>query len=584
MPHINPAWILSLLIAAVPLPGAAQDAGAARIDAYLKRLEPAGFSGQVLLARGDTLLLRGAYGWADRARGLRLTTETPVGIASASKQLTAAALLKLAEEGRLTLDDPLGRYFPDAPADKAGITLRQVLTHTAGIRGGFTEDFDRHTLEATVERLLSAPLRFEPGAGWRYASDAYNLLAAVIGKVAGEPFEAYMQRALFEPAGMADTRYGPRSRREAAGEPAVARAYVGWADRGSPDVWPVNWRVFGSGDVFTTADDLYAWHRAVGAGSIFSSEAAARYLAPLQPLPDGEVSYGFGLFHDANHAGGILEHGGDTELGYNATFIRYPAHDAVLIVVSNAALPSGFSTRHLVGGALERALLGDSLTLPPALEPLPADELALLAGSYPLTGGGTLELVSDGALLWAAGTGAAGVELLAAEPLDGAARQRAEARTAALIDALMDGDSAAYRTALEPDGVRFLDDYVEEWRELINRRGPLHYYEIVGTMASDSAALTFVRLHFRGSEATMRFRWLDLARGRLSGTDIAAPAYPVAHAVGRVAPGEWLVYDARGDRSVIRFTREANGRLRITPAAGGETRVSEPVRRIGARR
>ncbi|HEX2187541.1 MAG TPA: serine hydrolase domain-containing protein [Longimicrobiaceae bacterium] len=549
-----------------------------RMDEFLSRQAAFGFSGQVLVARGRDVLLHRAYGWADRERRRPLTTGTRVGIASASKQFTAAAILRLEQEGRLSLRDSLGQHLPGVPADKRGITLRMLLTHTSGIRGGFTEDFDVASADSSIARLLGAPLTGQPGSAWRYSSDAYNLLAAVAERVSGAPFERYVETALFRPAGMRSSGFWWQLRGDTG---AVAHAYRGWRDRGSPALWPRNWRVTGSGDVVTTAADLYAWHRALTAGRVLGRRTLARYLAPQVPIPEsGGLSYGYGLFFGTSERGGAFyEHGGDTELGFNAAFYRYPSTDGVVIVVSNARDHGGTSARQFVQAQLEAMLFGaDSLPLPPAARPFTAGELAALAGSYALAGGGTLHLVSDGALLWAAGEGQAGLDLF--NPREGGeGARRAGERTRALLEGLLARDLAAFDLALTDSGAVHRAGYVAEWRELLAKEGPLHRFEVVGSARSGSALVTFARLHFLQGSRTMSFRWPNEALGRLSGTSVPAPSFPWAYPAARGAGDELIVHDPFRGRTIARLRGRPDGSLLVE--RDGMRLETGPVRRTG---
>lgn len=551
---------------------------ARRMDEFLSRQAAFGFSGQVLVARGGDVLLHRAYGWADRERRLPLTTSTRVGIASATKQFTAAAVLRLEQEGRLSLRDSIGKYLPGVPADKRGITLHMLLTHTSGIRGGFTEDFDVADADSSVARLLDAPLTMQPGSGWRYSSDAYNLLAEVAGRASAMPYERYAETALFRPAGMRSTGFWWQLRGDTG---AVAHAYRGWRDRGSPGLWPRNWRVLGSGDMVTTAADLYAWHRALAAGRVLGRRTLARYLAPQVAIPEsGGLSYGYGLFFGTSERGGAFyEHGGDTELGFNAAFYRYPAADGVVIVVSNARDHDGTSARQFVQAQLEAMLFGaDSVPLPPPVRPLSAAEQAGLAGSYPLAGGGVLHLVSDGALLWAAGEGQAGLDLF--NPKEGGeGARRAGDRTRALLEGLLARDLSAFDVALTDSGAVHRAGYVTEWEELLSREGPLHWFEVLGSARSRSTLVTFARLHFLQGERMMSFRWPNEALGRLGGTSVPAPAFPWAYPVARGAEGELVVHDPFRGRTVLRLRERPDGGLLVERE--GVRLETGPVRRVG---
>ncbi|HWK88992.1 MAG TPA: serine hydrolase domain-containing protein, partial [Longimicrobium sp.] len=194
------------LLAAAPV--AAQTAApappeaAARIDEHMRRLVPFGFSGAVkLMHEGDVLLDR-AYGMADPEKSIATTPETVFNIGSIAKQFTAAAILKLEAEGKLSVGDPISRFFPGAPADKAGLTLDQVLLHTAALPE-YMPGRDNQPLErdAAVQWIMRTPLIGPVGQRFQYSNAGYTLLAAVVEVVSGMPYERFLREKLFVPAG-----------------------------------------------------------------------------------------------------------------------------------------------------------------------------------------------------------------------------------------------------------------------------------------------------------------------------------------------------------------------------------------------
>ena len=560
---------------------------AARMDAYLRRSAALGFSGQVLVARQGTVLLHEAYGFADREKRVPLTTTTRVGVASMSKQFTAAAVMRLVSEGRLSLNDSLGSFFAGVPADKRAITVHQLLTHTAGIRAGMSDDFDMPSLDASMARLFTLPLTGPVGGKWRYASDAYGIVAAIVQRVSGMPYGDYMRMALFEPAGMSHSGLWTGAKNTT---DSIARAYTGWRDRGSPREWPVDWRVFGSGDLLTTAADLYRWHLALEAGRVLSPATRAEYMSPQVAIGDDPSdSYGYGLFVTLTKTHGhVIEHGGDTELGYNGSFLRYADSGAVLIIASNATDFYQRSLRRYVEGDLEAMLFGaDTVKMPPNVTPLAPSRLKALAGDYAV-GDAVLHLVSDGAYLWAAPEGESLVSRLRPMRRTDAPASFAGAaeRTATLLGRLEAYDSTAYDQVLGDSAALLRSSYVDEWKALTTTFGPLHGYEIVGAVREGATVLVYTRLRLRDGDEAMTFRWSQLGKGRLVGTRPRPPAeYPVVLPVAVLGNGDLVAYDLWWQRERARIRPIEGGRLRVE-VSGDSTRagaalVTAPVRRIG---
>ncbi|MEZ4589472.1 MAG: serine hydrolase domain-containing protein, partial [Gemmatimonadales bacterium] len=133
---------------------------AERIATYLERLDRWGYSGAALVARGDSVLAERGFGFADRERGVRNDASTIFDLASLAKQYTAAGVLLLQDRGLLSVHDSLGRFFPSIPADKRGITVHQLLTHTSGLPREVGRDWEETTRETFEQRTLDSPLGF----------------------------------------------------------------------------------------------------------------------------------------------------------------------------------------------------------------------------------------------------------------------------------------------------------------------------------------------------------------------------------------------------------------------------------------
>jgi len=514
--HVPLLSFALLLGAAAPAGGVAQ-----ALDRYIESSVPAGFSGQVLLADHGVVVLRKSYGFADRAHRIPFTNETRTGIASASKQFTAAAILKLQDQGKLAVTDPLSKFFPDVPADKAKITLLQVITHTSGLAGGFADDFTGSDDMSIVRELFAKPLTAPPGTRFRYSSEAYALLGTVIARASGTTYHDYLRRELFDPAGM--THSGFWSDR---GTPA-AHAYVGWVDNGDASTWPRSWRVNGSGDVLTTASDLYAWDQALHAGKILSPPALQAYFTPLVDCGPfrPNAKYGYGLFFEQTDRGTPeIEHGGDTERGYNAAFSRFPSEGLVEIILANAYTARGSSLRAAVQPAVEAAYVDGKTPSFRSGTLVPAPALDRLTGTYDLPGG-TLALRSDGVYLWATLGGQKTIDASLGYGADAKSLADADAQTARLMDHLLAGDPSYYASVLAKDANGSTDDFVNEWKRLVARHGPLLGYEILGSRVSyamtasgprvGDQAITGVALHMRDSDAAISYFWLQRGAGQL---------------------------------------------------------------------
>ena len=275
-----------------------------------------GFAGSVLVACGDDVMFAGAFGLADAAG------RTPsYWLASISKQFTAAAILRLQETGRLSISDPLARFFPDAPADKRDITLEQLLTHTSGFARGYAADGITEPALA-ARAILAAPLAGAPGAQFRYSNNNYSLLALIVAQVSGRSFETYVRDEVFARAGLRDAGFWP--------DPGAAYVPATQAPVTAPaDV--ANWGFRGATGMRASVPDLHRWVRALQRGDVLSAESRARMFDANVPAGDGDRA-GYGWFRGDLNGHRWLWTRGAEDYGPNA--ILYVSEERPLIVIT----------------------------------------------------------------------------------------------------------------------------------------------------------------------------------------------------------------------------------------------------------
>ena len=289
------------------------------------------FSGSVLVAHDGQPLFRKSFGLADREWDIPNTPDTRFRIGSVTKQFTAAAILQLAERGKLKLDDPISEYYSDAPSAWQKITIRHLLTHASGIPSytalpDFADKlskFDR-TPQEIIQLTQGLPLEFEPGTAFAYDNTGYILLGYVIEKVSGQSYDQYLRDNVFSPLGMKDTGYD----RNATIIPRRASGY-----RYSDGHWDNAQYLamsmpFAAGALYSTVDDLLVWEQALSSGKVLST-------ASLQAMfTDYGHAYGFGWVLSKQFDRRFQTHGGGIK-GFRANVDRYPDDKLTIIVLSN---------------------------------------------------------------------------------------------------------------------------------------------------------------------------------------------------------------------------------------------------------
>ncbi|MGH3430910.1 MAG: serine hydrolase domain-containing protein, partial [Mycobacteriales bacterium] len=297
----------------------------------------------VLIARGDRILLEKAYGLASVELGVPNTTHSRFQIASVSKTLTAAAVLKLVQQGRVDLDAPVSRYVPEY-APGRNITIKQLLTHTSGVPDVnqlpvyASLGLQHRTPAEIVAAFKDVPLKFPPGSSYAYSNSNYVLLALVIERASGLSYGDFMRREIFAPLGMVDS--GHRGDATAI-VPNMTEGYERAPD-GQLKLTPwFDWSVkTGNGSLYATAADLYRFIRGYFDGRVVSGRLVQDATTP-KPVPLRAPGYewmspdvGYGWMIDANLGRRRLFHIGRSP-GYSAAMAYYPDDKLTVVVLSN---------------------------------------------------------------------------------------------------------------------------------------------------------------------------------------------------------------------------------------------------------
>jgi CubicO group peptidase (beta-lactamase class C family) len=449
---------LLILVSAANTPAAEIIKGeiGAKLDQYLTRTMPFGFSGAVLVAKGDEILLNKGYGLAIRSQGIPNTANTIFCVGSITKQFTAAAIMTLEMQGKLKTEDPVGKYLDGVPADKATITLHHLLTHTSGFVPDVGGDYEKSGRDETVRKILDLPLEFKPSERFAYSNVNYTLLAAIVEKVSGQPYEEYLYEHLFKPAGMEWTGY----RRPKWDERVVAHWYVGKIDNMNSLQRPFPyWNLIGNGGILSTTEDMFKWHLALLGDKILASAAKKKLFTPFL----NEYAYGWDVLRTEH--GTLIQHNGGSELGNNAEIRRYMDAGIVTILLCNQHY-GGRPLIDAVRDKIENLVFGENVPLPPAIKAFDTEALKKYEGVYVLPSGGTLAVAIENNALQVQASGQDAVAALAfPEGPDRKYLNKINDISAHVMEAAVRGDFGPLAEVLENREKR-----LSPVRELIERR------------------------------------------------------------------------------------------------------------------
>ena len=372
-----------VVVAQVQTPTRAPTAPAAAIDMVFARWTTATPGCAVGVSVDGKSIAERAYGMADLERDVPNTADTIFEAGSVSKQFTAAAVLLLARDGKLSIDDPVRKYVPEVPAYAAGsgaaapkalgtdaashngtpLTIRHMLTHTSGLRdwgevagiAGWPRGKRAHT-HAHVLDILSRQkaLNFTPGTAWSYSNTGYNLAAVIVSRVSGQSFADFTRDRIFKPLGMTRTSWRDDFTRIVKHR---ALAYDRTDDGYHEDLPFEN--VHGNGGLLTTVGDLLRWNEnfvapKVGDAAFVAEEQMAGHFSDGRPH-----DYAFGLYVRPYRGVREVSHSGATA-GYRAFLSRYPDQHVSVAVLCNAGDANPTQYAH----AVAESFLGDSVGPP----------------------------------------------------------------------------------------------------------------------------------------------------------------------------------------------------------------------------
>ncbi len=338
----------------------------ARVDQLMVAYDdPRTPGGVIAVVKDGELAFAKAYGSANLTFGIPFEIDTRTNIGSTTKQFTAYAILLLAEQGKLDLDDDIREYIPELPDFGETVTVRHLLTHTSGYREFLNtlamsgrrldrgDSIDRDELIAVVQHQPA--LQNSPGAEWNYNNTAFGLLATTVERISDETFAGWMAANVFHPLGMNDTfvRKNPAElieRRAEGYAPTEDGGYQIARDLGGST---------GAGGIYTTIPDLAKWVRNYRTGELGSPAIFEQMSTPYVLTNGKPTGYGFGLFIDELRGLKRIQHGG-ADTAHRSMVMYFPELDAAVITQSNNATFLG-----TISDAVATAFFEDSM------EPLP---------------------------------------------------------------------------------------------------------------------------------------------------------------------------------------------------------------------
>ena len=333
--------------------------------------------GAVIVARDDEILFEKSFGYANLELNVPNTPTTKFRIGSVTKQFTAAAILLLEERGKLSLDDPIGKHLPEAPAAWDKVTVFHLLTHTSGIPSftSFPEygtaKLSPTTPAQTYASIRDKPLEFSPDAKFTYSNSGYLLLGYILERVSGQTYAAFLDENIFKRLGMGDT--GVDSNEDLI--PRRASGYV-TVSRGMANAPYIHMTIpHGAGALYSTPRDLWRWNQGLFGGKLLSARSVEKMITTHKG------GYALGVGVQTTHGRKLVSHSGGIE-GFNSTLSYYPEKKVTVAVLANVNGQSPFE----LSQQLARVAFNETVTLISERKerPLPLAQLREYVGTYQL--------------------------------------------------------------------------------------------------------------------------------------------------------------------------------------------------------
>ncbi|MBW7887554.1 MAG: beta-lactamase family protein [Bacteroidetes bacterium] len=308
-----------------------------RIDSIMKKFStPNGPGASVLVMQNDSILFKKSYGLANLEEQRAVTPATNFRLASMTKQFTAMCIMMLAEQGKLSYDDKLSKFFPKLPRWGDSVTVKNLLTHTSGIVDYESLIPDSQTVQVHDDDVLKLvrtvdSTYFPVGSQYRYSNSGYSLLALIVEKVSGERFADFLKHHIFDVVGMPTTVAFEN------GISTVENRAYGYAKE--DNTWKFadqsnTSAVLGDGGIYSNVEELAKWYTALFANTLIPKETQQRAWTKAATTDGKEIDYGFGWHFEEYKGITHPRHGGSTR-GFRNEVQVYPDQHLVIIILTN---------------------------------------------------------------------------------------------------------------------------------------------------------------------------------------------------------------------------------------------------------
>ena len=383
------------------------------IDQVLKKSYLANEPGAaVLVAKKGKAIFKGGYGIANMELGVKIEPQMVFRIGSITKQFTATAIMILVDEGKISLSDPLNKFFPKYPINGDVVTIEHLLHHTSGIKS-YTSIAKWRPLmktDLTVQKMIDVfknePADFKPGERFLYNNSGYFLLGAIIEKVSGKTYQKFIQQRIFNPLGMKNSYYGSHNRiipHRACGYQKKENGFI------NADYLSMT-QPYSAGSLLSTVDDLHQWTRSLFGGKLISAKFLKAMLTPGSLNNRESTGYGYGFSISKIKGNSLISHGGGIN-GFITYAMYLPEKEIFIAVLTNCV---GHKIRPtFVAQQIALIVLGDPY-IPKKAVKFPSHKLDRLVGTYKISKAQSRKVIREGDKLFTQRSGGRKMRIFAA--------------------------------------------------------------------------------------------------------------------------------------------------------------------------
>ena len=531
------------------------------LNQYFDFIEHSGFSGQVLVAEKDKIIATRSFGHANRETQYPVSSTTAFNIASITKHFTAVAILWLEQNNKLKTSDTLGKFWDTLNVEKRAISIHQLLTHTSGLPRQVVPTGSVIAKNELVKRIFDAKLVDKPGNRFQYSNAGFTILAAIVEKTSGIPYEEFIRQKFIMPYKLTHTYFNGDDLFKI--NHSIAIGYNEWSEVNNPANQVKSWATTGASDVLTTAEDLFKWFTLVRTGKVLN-ETETKKLFTSHVSTDEEEEHGYGWFITKSSDGKKqIYHDGDIS-GFHSEFNYYPESERVIYAIGNQELFGlGIFSKYRLTLNIFKILSGTQVSFPLNSVTPNKQALSKYCGTYQLDSVNFLKIWDAGGKLSVGAWGQKSINLLvpkASEIQDNLIKT--SEKSIALITSASKGQDETARQLLSAGQYdfyfKFLKEKVNAYTAAMDGNITL---SLGGTIPAywqgKGSFRTYIKAEFNSGSNLIYLGWN--ANGLNDITINNDRPYPLIYPLISLDNEKWLIYDLDNSKATaVQFIPDSN--------------------------